>query len=67
MTRFLRLAGLAFLLMLALPFAGCGSTGDECDTCSSDDDCTAGLVCSTFGDGSRRCGSGLGDTTCRVR
>jgi len=67
MTRFLRLAGLALLLMLALPFAGCGSTGDECDTCSSDDDCKAGLVCSTFGDGSRRCGSGIGDTTCRVR
>jgi hypothetical protein len=67
MNRFPPLAGLALLLLLALPFAGCGSTGDECDSCSSDDDCKAGLVCSTFGDGSRRCGSGVGDTSCRVR
>jgi hypothetical protein len=66
MTRFPRLAGLALLLVLALPFAGCGSTGEECDTCSSDDDCNAGLVCSTFNDGSRRCGTGLG-TSCSVR
>ena len=58
---------LALLLLLALPFAGCGSGGDECDPCSSDDDCTAGLVCSTFSDGSKRCGSGAGTTSCRTR
>jgi hypothetical protein len=66
MTRFAQVAGIALLLLLALPFAGCGSTGDECDSCSSDDYCKAGLVCSTFDDGSKRCGTGLG-TSCRVR
>ena len=66
MTRFPRLAGLALLLLLALPFAGCGSGGDECASCSSDDDCKAGFVCSTFDDGSKRCGTGLG-TSCRFR
>jgi hypothetical protein len=55
------------LLMLALPIASCGSTGEECDRCSSDQDCTAGFVCSSFSDGSRRCGSGTGETNCRVR
>jgi len=66
MTRFRRRAGLALLLLLALPFAGCGSSGDECESCSSDDDCRSGLVCSTFDDGTRRCGTGMG-TSCRVR
>ena len=55
------------LLMLALPIGSCGSSGEECDRCSSDGDCTAGLVCSTFSDGSQRCGSGTGETNCRVR
>ena len=67
MTRTRRLSRLLLLLLLAVPFAGCGSSGDECDTCSSDDDCKAGLVCSTFSDGSKRCGSGLGSTSCRTR
>jgi hypothetical protein len=53
-------------LLLAVPLAAC-SDGDECDTCSSDDDCKAGLVCSEFSDGSRRCGSGVGASSCRVR
>jgi hypothetical protein len=57
----------AVLLALALPMSSCGSSGGECDTCSSDDDCTSGLACSTFSDGSRRCGSGLGETSCKVR
>jgi hypothetical protein len=57
----------AIALLLALPFAGCGSSGEECDTCTSDDDCKAGLVCTSFSDGSRRCGSGVGATSCRVR
>jgi hypothetical protein len=52
------------LALVALPLAGCGS---ECDTCSSDADCEAGLVCSKFSDGSQRCGSGVGASTCRVR
>ena len=58
-----------FFLMLALaalPLAGC-SSGDECDRCEVDDDCKDGFVCSSFEDGSKRCGSGLGVTTCRVR
>jgi hypothetical protein len=53
-------------ILLALPLAGCNS-GDECDTCSSDDDCQTGFVCSTFSDGSMRCGTGVGASTCRVR
>ena len=55
------------LLALALPVGSCGTSGGECDTCSSDDDCTGGLICSTFSDGSRRCGSGQGETSCKVR
>ena len=57
---------LALLILSSLPAAGCDSTGAECDSCSSDDDCTSGLVCSTFDDGSKRCGTGLG-TSCHVR
>ena len=60
-----RRRAILILLMAALPVLAC-SSGDECDTCDSDDDCQDGLVCSTFGDGSRRCGSGLGATTCRT-
>ena len=54
---------LALGLALLSPLLGCGET---CKKCSSDDDCTAGLVCSTFNDGSRRCGHGDGSTTCRT-
>ncbi len=59
-------ARLLLLLLLALPLVGCTS-GDECDTCTSDDDCQTGFVCSTFSDGSQRCGSGVGSSSCRVR
>lgn len=55
---------LAFLL--AIPLLGC-TKGQECDTCSKDEDCEAGFVCSTFNDGSQRCGAGTGATMCRVR
>jgi hypothetical protein len=58
---------LGLLVLLTLPLGSCGSSGDECDTCSSDDDCNSGLVCSKFSDGSQRCGSGLGATNCRTR
>jgi len=61
-----RARGLVLLVLLVLPMGAC-SSGGECDTCSSDDDCNAGFVCSTFSDGSQRCGSGTGDTECRVR
>jgi len=54
------------LLALALGLGACTSK-EECETCSSDDDCTAGLVCSTFDDGSRRCGQGTGATFCPMR
>ena len=59
-------ARLLILLLFAIPLAGCNS-GDECETCSSDDDCQTGFVCSTFSDGSQRCGSGVGSSSCRVR
>jgi hypothetical protein len=58
-----------FMLMLvlaALPVIGCTS-GDECDRCESDSDCKDGFFCTEFSDGSRRCGSGVGATTCRTR
>jgi hypothetical protein len=61
-----RIATWGLMALLALPMGSCGSSGEECDRCSSDDDCTGGLVCSTFDDGSKRCGTGMG-TTCRVR
>jgi hypothetical protein len=67
MSRSRRLSGLALLVLLALPFAGCGSTGEECDPCSGDSDCNSGFVCSTFSDGSKHCGLGTGSTQCRVR
>ena len=58
---------LGLLVLLTLPLGSCGSSGDECDTCSSDDDCKSGLVCSKFSDGSQRCGTGVGATSCRTR
>ena len=58
---------IALLLLTTLPLGACRSGGDECDKCSSDDDCKSGLVCSTFNDGSRRCASGIGATNCRTR
>ena len=61
-----RLGRLVLALVLALPLAGC-SDGDECDTCTTDADCQADFVCSTFSDGSQRCGSGVGASSCRVR
>ena len=54
------------LLALALAMSSCGDSGGECNTCSSDDDSTGGLVCSKFDDGSMRCGTGMG-TSCKVR
>jgi hypothetical protein len=57
---------LVFALLLAAGLVGC-SSGSECDTCSSDQDCKSGFVCTSFSDGSKRCGSGLGSTQCRVR
>ena len=57
---------LAVAVLALLPLVGC-TKGNECDTCSSDTDCKDGLVCSTFDDGSRRCGTGTGATQCRVR
>jgi len=60
----LRLAGAMLLAALLMPLAGCGK---ECDTCQTDADCASeGLVCVSFSNGSRRCGSGVGATTCRV-
>ena len=59
------------VFLLALPMAGCTS-GDECDTCQTDEDCRDGLVCRNFLDEAgnvvdQRCGSGIGRTQCRVR
>lgn len=59
---------LLMLILAAMPVIGIAcSSGDECDTCSSDADCRDGFFCTEFSDGSRRCGSGVGATTCRVR
>lgn len=57
---------LLMLVLAALPVIGC-SSNDECDRCESDSDCKDGFFCTDFSDGSRRCGSGVGATTCRVR
>jgi len=62
----LRLLSLGLLALSAFPLLGC-SNGGECDKCQVDADCKAPLVCSTFSDESKRCGSGTGDTQCRVR
>ncbi len=58
-------------LLLVLPLAGC-SSGGECDTCNADTDCKGGLLCVNFQDSTgktvgKRCGSGVGLSTCRVR
>ena len=57
---------LAAVLVL-LPIASC-TRGQLCDRCESDEDCTdeSAPVCTDFSDGSRRCGSGVGASTCRV-
>ena len=58
---------LAVVLALALmPLVSC-TKGNECDRCQSDQDCQEGFLCSDFSDGSRRCGTGVGGSTCRVR
>jgi hypothetical protein len=62
----LRLSRFLLLILICLPTVSC-SNGGECDTCSADKDCTSGLVCTSFSDGSKRCGSGVGASTCRVR
>lgn len=64
-------AFLAFLLLASIPLASC-TKGDECDVCESDGDCQDGFVCVNFLDGGgnvvgKRCGSGVGASTCRVR
>lgn len=44
----------------------CSQLGQACDLCTRDPECAAGLFCVQFNDGSQRCGSGVGATTCRV-
>ncbi len=68
MVRWFVLAG---ALALAIPTVAC-SKGAECDTCSGDSDCDSGMFCRNFLDDNgqsvgKRCGSGQGVTTCRVR
>ena len=65
--RHLRIAALLLLTVAN----GC-TKGDECDRCSSDDDCRQGWVCGELTpvdgrDVGKRCVSGVGDTECRVR
>jgi len=62
----MKLSRFVLLFLTCLPLFGC-SSGGECDKCSDDQDCKSGFVCSTFSDGSKRCGSGVGSSTCRVR
>ena len=52
--------------LLGLALVSCRKR-DECELCSSDGDCKPGFVCSTFDDGSRRCGQGTGATFCAMR
>ena len=54
------------VVLALMPIVSC-TKGNECDRCESNEDCQEGFTCSQFSDGSRRCGSGFGDTTCRVR
>ena len=68
---FIRVRSLArrtlVLTLAAASFLPLASCGKECDSCEKDEDCAAeGLVCVKFSNGSRRCGSGVGATTCRV-
>jgi len=56
----------AIVLVALTMFIAC-TKGDECDKCNTDEDCKEGFLCSEFDDGSLRCGSGVGATTCRVR
>jgi hypothetical protein len=60
---------LLLAVLAVFPLIGsCASTGDECDVCTLETDCKAGLVCATFaGETTKRCASGLGSTACRVR
>ena len=59
-----RIVLLAIAAASFLPLASCGK---ECDSCQQDADCAPeGLVCVKFSNGSMRCGSGVGATTCRV-
>ena len=62
---------LGLVLAIGLAAAGC-SSGGECDLCETDEDCQEDLICVNFlnDEGeldSRRCGSGTGATSCRVR
>jgi len=44
---------------------GCGSGGDKCDSCESDEDCDEGFTCELFTDGVSRC-AGSGDKCRRL-
>ena len=57
---------LLVILLALLPIVSC-TKGNECDRCQSDSDCQEGFLCSAFSDGSQRCGTGVGGSTCRVR
>ena len=61
-----RFNALLLVALLSVFVAAC-TKGDECDRCSQDTDCKGGFVCTTFSDGSTRCGTGTGASTCRVR
>ncbi len=61
---------LCLVLAVGVPLVGC-SEGEECDVCEVDADCKEGFMCVNFlddegGIDSRRCGSGIGATTCRI-
>lgn len=66
------LARWLLLALLGAQLASACGRADECEVCTTDSDCKPGFVCSSFLDGTgttvtKRCGSGVGTTTCRVR
>jgi hypothetical protein len=44
----------------------CALPGQACSVCTVNADCAPGYVCAPFSDGSRRCGTGTGGTSCLI-
>ena len=62
-----RIWALGLLLALALPIGSCGSDGSRVRHAARATRTARRACLLGFSDGSRRCGSGTGETNCRVR